>query len=47
MASVKKGQLMAPPQWWKRLRWCKSVFWKAERRASRRDAVSRCLDGRG
>jgi len=32
MASVKKGNLAAPPQWWKHLRDWKRVFWKRERR---------------
>lgn len=35
MASVKKGQLTAPPQWWKHLRDWKRVFWSAERMAER------------
>lgn len=33
MASVKKGTLTKPPQWWKHLDWCKRVFWKRERQA--------------
>jgi hypothetical protein len=38
MANVKKGQLTAPPEWWKHLRWTKRVFWKAERRAGNEEA---------
>ena len=45
MANVKKGQLTAPPQWWKHLRWAKRVFWKRERRAAqdgaRKDAAEK------
>lgn len=33
MASVKKGNLTRPPQWWKHLRDWKRVFWKKERKA--------------
>lgn len=33
MANVKKGNLAAPPQWWRHLREWKRVFWKRERRA--------------
>ena len=36
MANVKKGQITAPPQWWKHLRWAKRVFWKRERKAAGR-----------
>ncbi len=35
MANVKKGQLVASPEWWKHLRWVKRVFWKRERRAAK------------
>jgi hypothetical protein len=38
MANVKKGQLTAPPEWWKHLRWTKRVFWKAERKAGKEEA---------
>ena len=38
MASVKKGNLTAPPQWWKHLKRFKRAFWKAERRAARKSA---------
>lgn len=37
MASVKKGNRAAPPQWWKHLRDWKRVFWKKERRAQVRE----------
>ncbi len=37
MANVKKGQITAPPQWWKHLRWAKRVFWKRERKAATRN----------
>jgi len=32
MANIKKGNVAAPPQWWKHLRDWKRVFWKKERR---------------
>lgn len=38
MASVKKGQITAPPEWWKHLRWAKRQFWKKERKAAKREA---------
>ncbi len=38
MVNVKNGQVTAPPQWWKHLRWAKRVFWKAERKAARQGA---------
>lgn len=37
MASVKKGTLTPPPQWWKHLRKWKRKFWKAERKAHAKD----------
>ena len=37
MANVKKGNLTAPPQWWKHLRDWKRVFWKSERQAQKKD----------
>ena len=40
MASVKKGQLTPPPQWWKHLKEFKRVFWKAERKAAHKEARS-------
>lgn len=39
MATVKKGLLTPPGEWWKHLRWKKRLFWKAERQAARRDAI--------
>jgi hypothetical protein len=33
MATVKKGTITRPPQWWKHLRDYKRVFWKKERKA--------------
>jgi len=45
MANVKKGNVAAPPQWWKHLRDWKRVFWKKERRKQtaviKREASSR------
>lgn len=42
MASVKRGTLTRPPQWWKHLRpYWRRVFWKRERRAWRRACGSR------
>jgi hypothetical protein len=38
MANVKKGQLVASPEWWKHLRWIKRLFWKRERQAAKREA---------
>jgi hypothetical protein len=38
MASVKKGILTSPPQWWKHLKTWKRVFWKKERKAAQRAA---------
>lgn len=38
MAGVKKGNLTAPPEWWRHLRDQKRVFWKRERRAAAEDA---------
>ena len=38
MATVKRGLLTPPPEWWKHLRpWLKRRFWKRERRAVRRE----------
>jgi hypothetical protein len=36
VASVKKGTVTGPPQWWKHLRDWKRVFWKKERKAQQR-----------
>jgi hypothetical protein len=38
MAHVRKGQLTAPGEWAKHLRFWKRFFWKAERREARRQA---------
>ena len=39
MANVKKGQLVASPEWWKHLRKMKRQFWKRQRKAERREAT--------
>jgi len=44
MATVKKGILTSSGEWWKHLRWTKRAFWKAERRAAEREAVSEVGD---
>lgn len=44
MANVKNGQLTAPPEWWKHLRWTKRVFWKAERQAGKEEAARQTKD---
>lgn len=36
MAHVRKGHLIASPQWWKHLRDWKRVFWKRHRKAEQR-----------
>jgi len=41
MAHVRKGQLTRSPEWWVHLRDSKRVFWKAERKAQRREALAR------
>lgn len=38
MASVKKGTMTRPPQWWKHLKEWKRVFWKSERQAHKQQA---------
>jgi hypothetical protein len=38
MASVKKGTLTKPQQWWKHLKEYKRIFWKAERKAHKLNA---------
>jgi hypothetical protein len=40
MAHVKKGHLVASPEWWKHLRWVKRQFWKRHRKAERRDVIN-------
>jgi hypothetical protein len=47
MASVKRGTLAAPPQWWKHLRDWKRVFWKRERQAAQRAIKGERASGRG
>ena len=37
MASVKKGTLTRPPQWWKHLKEYKKFFWKSERQAYKKE----------
>jgi hypothetical protein len=37
MATVKKGLLTPPPQWWKHLKEFKRVFWGKERVAAKKD----------
>lgn len=44
MASVKKGTITPPPQWWKHLRDWKRVFWKRERKAQKRDFATQSAD---
>jgi hypothetical protein len=39
MATVKKGMLTPPTEWWKHLRWAKRAFWKSERQASKKAAA--------
>lgn len=45
MANVKKGNLTAPGEWWKHLRWLKRAFWKAERKAAKNAARKETSDG--
>ena len=45
MATVKKGTLTAPPEWWKHLRKTKRVFWKRERKAAKRGSERQALEG--
>jgi hypothetical protein len=40
MAHVKKGHVVASPEWWKHLRWVKRQFWKRHRKAERREVVN-------
>jgi len=39
MASVKKGTITHSPQWWKHLKEYKRTFWKAERKAHKKEIV--------
>lgn len=42
MAHVRKGILVASPEWWKHLRRLnKRVFWKKQRKAEKSDARKR------
>jgi hypothetical protein len=41
MATKRKGVLTMSKEWWKHLRCTKRGFWKAERRAAKRDAAKR------
>jgi hypothetical protein len=36
MASIKKGTITAPRQWWKHLKEFKRDFWKRERKAHKK-----------
>ena len=45
MASVKKGQLTATPEWAKHLRkFGKRLFWRGERRAEKKTAYEQLKD---
>lgn len=44
MATVKKGVLTRPPEWWKHLRWTKKKFWRKERRAAIRQIRKDIVD---
>lgn len=37
MATKKQGMHVGAPQWWKHLRRVKRLFWKRERRETKRD----------
>jgi hypothetical protein len=45
MATIKKGTLARPPEWWKHLRWMKRAFWKAERTAAKQDSKRQVANG--
>ena len=45
MATVKKGILTDPPEWWKHLRKTKRVFWKRERWAAKREGERQAQEG--
>jgi hypothetical protein len=47
MATVKKGTLTQPPEWWKHLRWAKRRFWKRERQAAKAEIVRQPLIRQG
>ena len=44
MASIKKGTLAKPLQWWKHLKEYKKIFWKTERRLTKKDIRKRLDD---
>lgn len=44
MASTKKGTLAKPLQWWKHLKEYKKIFWKTERRLTKKDIRKRLDD---
>ena len=44
MATAKKGQLVAVPEWWKHLRWTKRAFWKRQRQAEKREGQAQRED---
>jgi hypothetical protein len=44
MATAKKGQLAASPEWWKHLRWTKRAFWKRQRQADKREGQAQRED---
>jgi hypothetical protein len=37
MATVKRGVLITSPEWWKHLRWTKTLFWSRHRVAERKE----------
>ena len=45
MATVKKGTLTGPPEWWKHLRKTKRVFWKRERKVAKREGERQAQEG--
>jgi len=47
MAHIHKGQITAAGEWWRHLRWTKRVFWKGERQAGRKFAVSELRESSG
>ena len=44
MSSIKKGTLAKPLQWWKHLKEYKKIFWKTERRLTKKDIRKRLDD---
>lgn len=45
MANVRKGNLTAPQEWWRHLKWLKPKFWRKERRAHQREIRRQLADG--